>query len=201
MIKHIDSALHLYRSRGFSVSDLHTDNEFECIREHILPVHLNTVASDGHVGKVERSIRTIKERNRTTVHGLPFKRLPRLMVREIIKHSVTCLNQLPDDNGVSGTLSPLTIMTGKPNPDFNKMRIEFGSYVQIFEPTTYATNTLRSRTTGAIALTATGNTQGDYYFMSLITGRRLSRHQWTAVPMTYSAIARVEHIAADESQP
>jgi hypothetical protein len=201
IIKYLDKVFHLYRSRGFVITDLHTDNEFECIREHISPINLNTVAADGHVGEIERSIRTIKERNRSTVHGLPFKRLPRLMVREIVKHSVTCLNQLPATDGVSNTLSPLTIMTGKPNPDFNTMRLEFGSYVQIFEPTTFSTNTLRSRTTGAIALTATGNSQGDFNFMSLITGRRLSRHQWTAVPMTDAAIERVEQMAASENQP
>jgi hypothetical protein len=92
-------------------------------------------------------------------------------------------------------------MTGKPNPDFHNIKIEFGLYEQIFEPTTFSTNTLRSRTTGAIALTATGNAQGDYFFMSFITGRRLSRHQWTAVPMTDDAIDRVEQMAAAEEQP
>jgi hypothetical protein len=201
IIKHLNKVLRLYHSRGFTITDLHADNEFECIRDHILPINLNTVAADGHVGEVERSIRTIKERNRSTVHGLPFRRIPKLMVREIVKHSVTCLNQLPADDGVSDTLSPLTIMTGKPNPDFNTMQLEFGSYVQIFEPTTFSTNTLRSRTTGAITLTHTGNTQGDYFFMSLITGRRLSRHQWTAIPMNDNAIERVEQMAAAEDQP
>jgi hypothetical protein len=165
MVKCITSVLSLYRSRGFAVTDMHVDVEFECLRENVLPVHLNIVAADSHVGEVERSIRTIKERNRATVHELPFKRLPKIMVREIVKHSVTCLNQLPADDGLSETLRPLTIMTGKSNPDYNTLRIEFGSYVQIFEPTTFASNTLRSRTTGAIALTSTGNTQRDFFFM------------------------------------
>jgi hypothetical protein len=201
MVKHIDSALKLYRTRGFNVTDVHDDIEFECTREHILPVNLNTVAADGHVGEVERSILTIKERNRSTVHGLPFKRLPKLLVREIVKHSVTRLNQLPADNGVSDIMSPTTIMTGKPNRYYNKLIIELGTYVQIFEPTTFASNTLRSRTTGAIALKSTGNAQGDYFLMSLITGRRLSRHQWTMVPMTDAAIDRVEQMFASEDQP
>jgi hypothetical protein len=201
MLKCINSSLLLYRTRGFTVVDIHADLEFECIREDIMPVHLNVLAADAHVGEVERSIRTIKERNRATVHGLPFKRLPKIMVREIVKHSVTCLNQLPANDGLSEHLSPLSIMTGKSNPDFNHMRIEFGSYAQIFEPTTFASNTLRSRTTGAIALTATGKAQGDFHFMSLITGRRLSRHQWTPVPMTDAAIDRVEQIASEEDQP
>jgi Reverse transcriptase (RNA-dependent DNA polymerase) len=201
IIKHINKVFSLYRSRGFTIVDLHCDNEFECIRNDILPVNLNVVAADSHVGEVERSIRTIKERNRSTVHGLPYKRLPKLMVREIVKHSVTCLNQLPADDGVSTALSPNTILTGRPNPDFNHLRLEFGLYVQIFEPTTFATNTLRSRTTGAITLTHTGNAQGDYYFMLLITGRRLSRHQYTVVPITDATIERVEQLAALEDQP
>jgi hypothetical protein len=158
------------------------------------------VAADSHVGEVERSIRTIKERSRSTVHGLPYKRLPRLMVNELVKHSVTCLNQIPADDGVSDTLSPNTIMTGKPNPDYNYMTLEFGMYVQVYEPTTFSSNTLRSSTTGAISLGHTGNKQGDYYFLSLITGRRLSRHQWTPVPVTEAAIARVEQLAAQENQ-
>jgi hypothetical protein len=61
----------LYHSRGFVVTDVHCDNEFECIRNLVLPVNLNVTAAEAHVGKVERSIRTIKERNRSTVHGLP----------------------------------------------------------------------------------------------------------------------------------
>jgi hypothetical protein len=63
IVKHLDSALKLYSNRGFNVTDVHADNKFECIQEHILPKNLNTVAVDGHVGEVERSIRTIKERN------------------------------------------------------------------------------------------------------------------------------------------
>jgi hypothetical protein len=132
---------------------------------------------------------------------MPYKQLPKTMIKEIVRFSVNCLNQLPADDDVSDTLSPNTIMTGKANPDYNKMSVEFGAYEQIYEPTIFATNTLRSRTTGAIALTATGNAQGDYYFMSLVSGRRVSRHQWTVVPVMDAAIDRVEQIAAAENQP
>ena len=80
------------------------------------------------------------------------------------------------------------------------MRLEFGSYVQVFEDND-PTNTLRARSLGAIALTPTGNAQGDYNFMSLATGQKISRHNWTALPMTDTAIARVEAIAFQENQP
>jgi hypothetical protein len=142
ILKHIDNGFKVYCSRGFNIRDVHTDSEFKCVCQHILPVHLNVVAADLHVGEVEQSIRTIKERNRTTAHGLPYKRIPKLMVQEIVGHSVLCLNQLLDEDRVSDTLSPNTIMTGKPTPDYNLMAFEFGLYVQIYKPTTFATNTL-----------------------------------------------------------
>jgi len=36
--------------------------------------------------------------------------------------------------------------------------------------------------------------------MSLTTGRRLSRHQWTLIPMTDAVVARVEAMAEAEGQ-
>jgi hypothetical protein len=65
----------------------------------------------------------------------------------------------------------------------------------------FFSNTLRARTTGAIALGHTGNRQGDYHFLSMITGKRLARHQWTALPITEAAIARVEQLASEQDQP
>lgn len=110
------------------------------------------------------------------------------------------LNQFPAKDGVSDTLSPLTILTGIGAPDYQSLRLEFGSYAMVFEDND-PSNTTKARTTGAIALTHTGNRQGDYHFMSLITGRRLARHQWTALPMPNQAILAVEERAQREGQP
>jgi hypothetical protein len=101
---------------------------------------------------------------------------------------------------VSDTLSPLTIMTGRPNLDYNDMKIEFGAYAQVYEDGG-PTNTVRARTTRAIALTPTSNAQGGYYFLSLTTGRKLSRQQWDELPMPNGVIAAVERIAETDNQP
>ena len=185
-----------YFARGLRICDVHGDNELECARTKLLPIELNVVSADSHVGEIKRSIRTIKERLRSCAHGLPFKRLPHLM----ISHMVAGLNQFPWRNGISDTLSPASIVTGVGTPDYHRMRVEFGSYVQIFEDND-PSNTLRARSTGAIALTPTGNAQGDYYFMSLATGKKVSRHSWTVLPITDTAIARVEKIALHQKQP
>jgi hypothetical protein len=94
-------------------------------------------------------------------------------------------------------MSPASLVTGVPPPDFNKLRIQFGSYAQVFEANN-PTNTPKARSVGAIALTPTGNANGNYYFLSLASGTCLSRHQWDVLPMNDTVIARVEAMAANE---
>ena len=53
------------------------------------------------------------------------------------------------------------------------MQLDFGACVQVFEDHD-PTNTPRARSMGAIALDPTGNAQGDYNFLSLATGARIS---------------------------
>lgn len=88
-------AVHLYQARGFTAHDLHADHEFECIRHSLLPIALDVVAPDSHVGEIERSIETVKGRLRSAIHGLPFKRLPRVMIQELVLHVTECLNMFP----------------------------------------------------------------------------------------------------------
>jgi hypothetical protein len=190
----------MYEGRGFNVTRLEADQEFKCITNGILPTILNVANADEHVHEVERSIRTIKERTRCMVQGLPFRRMPKIMLRAAVKGAHKALNQFPARNGVSKVMSPLTIMTGQPRPDFNDFKIEFGAYALVFEDND-PTNTMKTRATGAIALTPTGNAQGGHYFMSLTTGKRLSRQQWDEISMPDGVIAAVEAMAEAQEQP
>ena len=169
----------------------------------VLPIHLNVIAVDGHVGEVERSIRPIKERVRACgAHGLPYRCLPKIMIRHMVADVTRCLNQFPRKNGILQTLSPTVIGTGHARPDYNTMKIEFGAYAQVFDDH-YPTNTPAARSIGAIALDPTGNVQGAYNFISFATGARISRHHWTELPIPIpdTAIARVEALALHEKQP
>ena len=96
------------------------------------------------------------------------------MVIEMVQHAVFWLNAFPHTNGVSATLSPRSIMTGR-GVDHNKhCKYEFGQYVQVHDQDD---NTMLPRTTGAITLQPTGNAQGNYYFLSLTTGQ-VARHSY-----------------------
>jgi hypothetical protein len=105
------------------------------------------------------------------------------------------LNCFPSANGVSTNISPRTIVTGQ-TVDYNKhCRLEFGSYVQTHEQ---HDNLMAPRTTGAVTLRPTGNAQGGYYFMSLTTGRRISRNRWTALPMPQDVINRITQMGQQQ---
>ena len=166
----------LYAHRGFTVRDVHGDHEFECVRDDFAPLHFEIVAADSHFGEIERSNRTVLEHVRACTHGLLFRRLPKLLITSIVADVIRCLNILLATNGVSPSISPESIVTGSPPLDYNRLHLEFGSYVQLFDDAS-PTITLCSRTFGAIALHPTGNAQGDYYFLSLASGARLSRHR------------------------
>ena len=57
-------------------------------------------------------------------------------------------------DGVSDKLSPLAIVEGKGPPDFNKMKLEYGQYVQAFQDNKI-TNTNETRSIGTIVLFVT----------------------------------------------
>jgi hypothetical protein len=122
------------------------------------------------------------------------------MVKEIVKKENHALNSLPWESGVSQDMSPLSIVTGLPPPDYHDMRLEFGSYVQV-HLNNVPSNTMKSRTVGAIALTPTGGRRGEYNFMSLATGANVTSSSWTLLPIPDDTIARVEAIAHKEGQP
>ena len=74
---------------------------------------------------------------------------------------VTLLNMLPFKNGVSSDLSTAAIILGSPNPYYNKLKITFGSYAQVYIDTT---NSTKKRTVGVIELRPE-NRWGGHYFM------------------------------------
>jgi hypothetical protein len=81
------------------------------------------------------------------------------MIRAVVEGAHKALNQFPARDGASDVMSPLTIMTGRPAPDYHNLKIKFGMYTHLFEDNN-PTNTNRTRSTGAITLNATGNAQG-----------------------------------------
>jgi hypothetical protein len=82
-------------------------------------------------------------------------------------------------------------MTGQ-EIDYNKhVRLEFGEYVQTHEE---HDNAMTDRTLGMICLGLTGNEHGTHWFMCVASGARITRTQWTPLPMPKEVIQRVSKI-------
>ena len=165
-----------YRTRGFSISEYHGDNEFDKseIKDFLTPALVNIYARHEHVGEIERSTRTIKERCRATCRSIPFKRFTKLMLRSLIEGVVFMLNSFPSKTGISNTMSPGMIVEGRPKIDFSKKKVVFGTYVLVTEG---SDNSMKGRATPAIVLRMSNN-DGGYFFMSLHTGKRIHGYQW-----------------------
>lgn len=74
VLSSLQDVIKIYTSRGFEVEYVNANNGFKGIATALLPVRLNLASAGEHVPEVERSIRTLKERTRAAIHGLPFKR-------------------------------------------------------------------------------------------------------------------------------
>jgi hypothetical protein len=195
LIKALQHIYGIYRKRGFRISNILGDSEFECTRGAVatdLRSKLNICGEDEHVPDIERCIRTLKERTRCIYNVTPFDHFPPRMIIEMVFLSVFWMNAFPHKLGVSQTLSPRTIVTSL-GIDYDKhCHVEYGQYVQTHGK---HDNTMTPRTIGALALRPTGNQQGGYYFYSLMSGQRLYRTHWTELPMPAEVKDRVHGLA------
>ena len=81
-------------------------------------------------------------------------------------------------------------MTGIKLDYNNHCRLPFGSYVQVHDELSL-TNSPISRTIGEITPGPTGNLQGGYKFLNLQTGKKITRRNWTHLPMLIEVIKMI----------
>jgi hypothetical protein len=87
------------------------DMEFEKLRTMMPHVALNTTVAREHVGEVEQKIRVIKERAGGTFNTLPYKKLPKLMVIELLHFCIMWMNLFPVKSGISKKWSPRELVS------------------------------------------------------------------------------------------
>ncbi len=140
--------------------------EFDKLKNLLPGVASNTTAAREHVGKIKQKIRVIKERARGTINTLPYKKLPRLMVIELLHFCVMWMNSFPERSGISDKWSLRELVSRHKLDAKLHCRAPFGSYCEVHvDPE--ITNTMDPRTKLAICLGPTGNLHGSYKFLSL----------------------------------
>ena len=195
--KNLRKLIEKFRRRQIQITCLRGDNEFEKCRELLDPTPLEITAANEHLPTIERGIRTLKERCRCSYHSVPYRRIPKLMVRSLGIGNCEWLNAFPVADGISSCYSASAMIDGKGAPDGSKLGPPFGSYAQVYDGTD---NSMEPRTVGAVALRPS-NSRGGHYFMSLRTGRQIHAFDWTELPVPDFVIEHVEALAEAESQP
>jgi hypothetical protein len=109
-LKHV---LPVYHRRGFRVTTILADPKFQPLQATFESVSFNLCAQDKHVPDIECYICTVKDWTRSGYNSLPFKRIPCLMLIWLVANAVFWLNAFPHADGVSDTLLPWYLLTGK----------------------------------------------------------------------------------------
>jgi hypothetical protein len=129
----------------------------------------------------------IKERDRGTFNTLPYKKLPKLMVIELLHFCVMWMNSFPVKSGISEKWLDAKL----------HCRAPFGSYCEVHvDPD--ITNTLEPRIKEAICMGLTGNLQGIYKSLSLATGTKVTQRKFTKMSVTEAVIKQVEEMAVKD---
>jgi hypothetical protein len=162
-----------------------------------LDVNMNFTNAQDHVPEAERNNRTIKERIRAAYHRLPYKALPRIMIRYLAMYQVNQLNLFPVKGGVSAYYSPRMILNQE-NLDYAKhYSVPFGAYVQANHKTN-RTDSNATRTLDAIYLRPAQNQQGGHELMDLNSGQVITRNIVNEIPVTDVVIKAVKTMAYDQ---
>ena len=95
--KAVDAILNKYNKQDYMIQKISTDEEFKPLLEHLredpnLKIEMHFAAAQEHVPQAERSHEFIKERIRGMYHSVPFKALPRLLLRLLVVEVVKRLN-------------------------------------------------------------------------------------------------------------
>lgn len=107
------------------------------------------------------------------------------MIIGLVQYVAYWLNNIPK---IGQDYSPRDLVVGEQQLDYKSVcRIPFGAYAQVHDDAA-VTNTMETRTTGALNMGPTGNTQGAHRFLSLKTGEIIVRRNWTEMPMPAEAI-------------
>jgi hypothetical protein len=197
LVQTLERVFKIYVTAAFIIQTTMMDMEFEKLRPLMPHVALNTTAAQEHVGEIEQKIRVIKERARGTFNTMPYKKLPRVMVIELLHFCVMWMNSFPVKSGISEKWSPQELVSLTKLDAKLHCRAPFDSHCEMhIDPD--ITNTLEPRTNWANCMGPTGNQQGSYKFLSLVTGKKVTRRKFTEMPVTDAVIKQVEEMAVKD---
>ena len=191
----------LYRSEGFYINTIVTDNEpsmtaLKSVIHGSGARHVTGGVKANTLAKIDRSIRLIKDRVRSILHSLPYS-LPLKLLPWVISFAVSRINLLNHSFSTGGQASPRELFCGR-KVDFNRdVRVAFGDYCEVFLPET--DNSMKERSHSCLALCPTNNKSGSVLFHSLSTGKVIKGDRWKHLNITPEVINSINRMSKDSA--
>ena len=118
-----------YNQCGLRVTSVCGIDIFGTLKDWLADMHIKieTYNARAHLTTIEMYNRILKKRIKYITYNMPFIKLPRDFLVEVVLQTVSLMNSLPKRGGIHPTLSPRQIFTG------NKLcvpRHKIGNYVQ-----------------------------------------------------------------------
>jgi hypothetical protein len=153
------------------------DNEFEKVCDHLPNINLNLPAAGEHDAEIKCRIRVIKERSRGLICTHPYPHLPQMMLVHLLHFVLMWLNNFTSNTGISSRWSPRELVIRHCLNYKHHCCAPFGAYCEVHEDHEEERYSMKPRGTPAICLGPTGNIQGTYIFLSLVSS--LVIKQWS----------------------
>ena len=194
--KCIDTITATLASRNFQVSMIMSDGEgaISKLKPYLnnMGIEVDTSGAGGHVARIERRIRTIKERLRSHICGkIPFV-MNILILSYLILFVVSRLN-MEHTSSRPGGLTPKEAFSGQRVAANRDYRAAFGDYVQCTQP--YPDRSMNPRTLDGIILLPTNNRTGSHKILSISTGKIITRDHFKILPMPQSVVQYLNDMA------
>ena len=136
---------------------------------------MSIIDNNFHMHLAERSIRIVKEWCYCTTQSLLFSYFSKLLIVPIMCDTISNLSIFLKLNSICNNISLSTFVTRVPYLDYNYFQLSIRNYTEVYEDNDYQTNTVYTKGTQAITLNFIKNSMRSYYFLSIITGKRLNR--------------------------
>ena len=135
----------MYYCRGLHVKMVQGDLKFkpleQLVKEPPRVSKLDLASKEEHVGNIKHNTRYLKEKCRQLRHTLPFLQIPGVIIIRIVQVCTMMLINVFLRRGGSIQYSPNMTVTNR-GVSMDQLRIRFGSYVQVWEPSTQ-TNSMK----------------------------------------------------------
>ena len=136
-------------------------------------------ASDAKCARVERRIRTVKERDQCTRASIPFKLFGTIMVYGIL-NCLRCINLFPC--ATSPHVAPREKFSGIRCGFKRDFPVAFGDYCLTYKTGIKQTNSSNRRMEECIALLPFGNKDIDVNFYNLRSGQIITHNRFKSYP-------------------